>query len=141
MRFLQKIKLLVAHCATGGGGGGGGGGKCSTLIRRRRRRRKKPHEFSKFRRMLHGADRMVGADERRNSEELKQRLVDLFFESEGGGGGDEGGCGGGAERTRAEEGMARGGRRGWRFGSSVGLRCRLLRRAWRPVLVAIPEND
>ncbi|KAG6494203.1 hypothetical protein ZIOFF_049222 [Zingiber officinale] len=135
MRFLQKIKLLVAHCATGGGVGG----KCSTLIRRRRRRRKKPHEFSKFRRMLHGGDRTVGADERRNSEELKQRLVDLFFESEEGG--DEGGCGGGAERTRAEEGMARGGRRGWRFGSSVGLRCRLLRRAWRPVLVAIPEND
>lgn len=135
MRFLQKIKLLVAHCATAGDG------KCSTLIRPLSRRRKKPHEFSKFRRLLHGADCSVGADGRRNSEELKHRLVDLFFESEEGGG-DEGGCGGEAERTRAEEGLARSGCRRWRFGSAVGLRrCRLLRQAWRPVLVAIPEND
>lgn len=65
-------------------------------------------------------------------------LRDLFVSSPKGKGGGEDGGGGGATVGRgiSSVGGRGGGGGGWRF---VGVRNRLLRRAWRPVLVAIPE--
>ncbi|CAL9206014.1 unnamed protein product [Musa hybrid cultivar] len=105
---------------------------------------KKLYVFSKFRRLLRRG--VCSEDEQPSLEEskgmMKQRLLDLFassqsVEDEGGSSNSSGGDDG-----RAVEALtARRGGGAWRFRSAAGLRCRLLRRAWRPVLVAIPESD
>ncbi|CAL9075601.1 unnamed protein product [Musa textilis] len=104
---------------------------------------KKLYVFSKFRRLLRRG--VCNEDEQPSLKEskgmMKQRLLDLFassqsVEDEGGSNSSSG------DNGRAVEAlMARRGGGAWRFRSAAGLRCRLLRRAWRPVLVAIPESD
>ncbi|XP_009383639.2 uncharacterized protein LOC135596443 [Musa acuminata AAA Group] len=142
MRILQKLKLLVVQCAAARSSTGSD--VRSFNIRQRWRPAKKLYVFSKFRRLLRRG--VCSEDEQPSLEEskgmMKQRLLDLFassqsVEDEGGSSNSSGGDDG-----RAVEALtARRGGRAWRFRSAAGLRCRLLRRAWRPVLVAIPESD
>ncbi|URD80837.1 Mandelate racemase / muconate lactonizing enzyme, N-terminal domain [Musa troglodytarum] len=140
-QYLMKLKLLVVQCAAARSSTGGG--VRSFNIRQRRRPAKKLYVFSKFRRLLRRG--VCNEDEQPSLKEskgmMKQRLLDLFASSQSVE--DEGGSNSsGGDNGRAVEAlMARRGGGAWRFRSAAGLRCRLLRRAWRPVLVAIPESD
>ncbi|KAK9049397.1 hypothetical protein SSX86_031632 [Deinandra increscens subsp. villosa] len=130
MATLQKFKLLATQCAVAGS------------PTRSPRRLPAGDEFIDRR----ASD--TDSSENRRDGGVRRKLKDLLvaspspppprlLEENGGDGGEEtsrwsGGGGGGGLMIR------RGGWRGLRT-SSGSLRQRLLRRAWRPVLVTIPE--
>ncbi|PKU61919.1 uncharacterized protein LOC110116587 [Dendrobium catenatum] len=155
MAALQKFKLLATQCATArspsrapSAAAASGGGSPGFRLRRR-----------KTLRMLLGRRKSYSAVEPSDLPGKRGTLRDLFVSSPPltpdrceAGGRNEVECGGevgGAMRCEREvdgvwrrlgmDLLAGGGRRGFmRFGTR-GLRHRLLRRTWRPVLVTIPE--
>lgn len=154
MRALRKFRLLATKCAaasTPPGSPAAGGGAARSFHFQRRKTPKKLHKLLSLRRLICRENRS-GGDSLELGEKkalLSHSLKDLFSSSPPPSEVEEevnwGGGGGGVELERERGGLARmwgfegrsGG--GARFGSVARLRCRLLRKAWRPVLVAIPE--
>ncbi|KAF3341855.1 hypothetical protein FCM35_KLT00493 [Carex littledalei] len=150
MAALQRFKLLATQCtaAPPPSPSRSPAPPCFRLHRHNRRHhlRKKPKTL---RRLISAPDPdpfPIDREEGGGEEEEKKGLLrdkdnsrtlrDLFVSSpkgKGGGDDDGGGSGGAVGRGILSVG---GGGGGWRF---VGVRNRLLRRVWRPVLVAIPE--
>ncbi|KAF0899952.1 hypothetical protein E2562_025898 [Oryza meyeriana var. granulata] len=162
----QRFKLLATRCAAGAAPSPSRSpapsySGASPGYRLRRRRRRRGGVDGRLRRFLCrrvGVGGCGGGKEaaEREKEDYKKPLVgrggrtlrDLFVASPeaarrrgGGGGDDEDGEGGiGGYRSGHGGGGGGGGGGGRRFGSG-GLRSLLMRRSWRPVLVAIPEGE
>ncbi|KAL5221035.1 hypothetical protein ABZP36_025748 [Zizania latifolia] len=165
----QRFKLLATRCAVAAPSPsrspatmyGAGAASPGYRLRRHRRRRGggRLRRFLCRRVGVGGGGGGGGTEAVREQEEYKRPLVgrggrtlrDLFVSSpegarrRGGGGCDgdgdddeEGGIGGFRSAHGGGGGVGGGG--GRRFGSG-GLRSLLMRRSWRPVLVAIPEGE
>ncbi|XP_072992495.1 uncharacterized protein [Typha latifolia] len=158
MATLHKFKLLATQCTTAASPSrspatAAAGSPVFRLRRRRTLRRLLSRRWIARGDPSNGKQTVDLEQEEEEEEEKKGLLAshtlrDLFISSPPGlAGGDRGGGdGGGGGRRRVlglEEVMVvdrrgGGGGGGWRFGSG-GLRFRLLRRSWRPVLLSIPE--
>ncbi|XP_010922216.1 uncharacterized protein [Elaeis guineensis] len=169
MATLQKFKLLATQCATAARSPSrspapaAAAAAASPAFRLRRRKTLRRLLGRSSSRQLLGLAKPDSAGEAADPGEkkglLSRTLRDLFVssppavggeaggENGRGGGGDEGGRSGvgrrfgfgglGVGRFAGRRGSGGGGG-GLRFGSG-SLRYRLLRRAWRPILVTIPE--
>nr|XP_029119593.1 uncharacterized protein LOC105041261 [Elaeis guineensis] len=155
MRALRKFRLLATKCvaaSTPPRSPAAGGGAERSCHFRRQRTPNKLHKLLSLRRFLCRENRSGGDSSELGEKKslLSHSLKDLFSSSPPPSEGEEevnwGDGGGGVEletgrgslaRMWGFEGRSGGGAR--RFGSVARLRDRLLRKAWRPVLVAIPE--
>lgn len=147
MAALQRFKLLATQCtaAPPPSPSRSPAPPCFRLHRHNRRHhlRKKPKTL---RRLISAPDPDPFPIDNLDPEEGEKKgllrdnsrtLRDLFVSSpKGRGGGDDDDGGGGGAVGRGITSVGGGGGGGWRF---IGVRNRLLRRVWRPVLVAIPE--
>ncbi|XP_009407368.2 uncharacterized protein LOC103990063 [Musa acuminata AAA Group] len=151
MATLQKFKLLATQCAAPAASPSRSPGPAAAIapsspafrLRRRRSLRTLLGRASSRRAAAAVPGKPPPAPDRPSEKRalLSHSLADLFVSSPPPGraeGGHESAAG--AARRFGFDILAAGGRAGGgpRFGSR-GLRYRLLRRTWRPVLVAIPE--
>ncbi|CAN6469972.1 unnamed protein product [Victoria cruziana] len=149
MTTLQRFKLLAVQCAVADSPSRSPSTSPAFHVRRRRRMtlKKLLKETAGGSRLLRRAsrppDREENAEKRKPDALLAGRtLKDLFVSSptyDGRGAADSGEAAGGRRIARVEavpDGRDAGGAT---IRPIVALRCRLLRRAWRPVLLTIPE--
>ncbi|KAJ3683434.1 hypothetical protein LUZ60_013661 [Juncus effusus] len=147
MAALQRFKLLATQC-TAGPPPSPSRSPAPPCFRLHKHRRNLIHKKSKTRALRHlisapdpepfpDPDQEPDVDREEEKKGLlrdnSHTLRDLFVSSPKGKGGDSGGVASAGGVAGAGSGRSVG---GWRL---MGLRNRLLRRAWRPVLVAIPE--